>query len=115
MVFGVNKDRWEKIEREVDELREQVRRHESRLDEHDVRLSALERVHSALDEFSGYRDMTRDELLRVQGVLDAHEQTLESMIEWAETEDYRERVKRLRYRFRHHQTRSKNALAALDG
>lgn len=115
MVFGSRKDRLDTIEDDIIDLREQARRHEERLDDHEVRISELERVHSALDEFSGYGDMTRDELLRIQGVLDVHEQTLESLIEWATTEDYRERVKGLRYRFRHHRTRSRNALAALDG
>jgi methyl coenzyme M reductase gamma subunit len=115
VAFGTNRGRLEKLEHQVRELCGIVDHHGTRLDNHDVRLSELKSVHSTLDEFSGYRDMTRDELLRVQGALDIHEQTLESLIEWAETEDYRERVMRLRYRFRHHQTRSKNALAALDG
>jgi len=107
MAFGGNKSRLEQLER-------QVRRNTERLDAHEVRLNDLERVHSTLDELSGYRDMTRDELLRVQGVLDVHERTLEELIDWAESENYRERVKSLRYRYRHHQTRCANALAALD-
>lgn len=112
--FGVSRKKYEDLKRQVDQLRERVERNTDRIDEHDVRLRELEGIHSALDEISGYRDMNRDDLLRVRGVLEVHGETLESLIKWAETEDYRERVKSLRYRFRHHQTRNRNALAALD-
>ena len=108
MAFGGNKAR-------LDELERQVRRNTERLDDHEARLKDLERVQSTLDGFSGYMDMTRDELLRVQGALEVHDQMLEELIAWAGSEDYRKAVKSLRYRFRHHQTRCANALAARDG
>lgn len=112
MVLRSIKARFDEIEQALNELRDKQ-------DEHEGRLRDLERkvegLHSALDEFSGYRDMTRDELLRIQGQLRFHEQTLDALIEWATTEDYRKRVKKLRARFRNHQTRCTNALGALDG
>lgn len=99
MVVRSIKARFDEIEQALNELRDKQ-------DEHEGRLRDLERkvegLHSALDEFRGYRDMTRDELLRIQGQLRVHEQTLDALIEWATTEDCRETMPRIAF----HDTRS---------
>lgn len=113
MALGFGR-RIDKLEGDVRSLKEIVRQQTDRLDEHEDRIRDLEGIEQTLDELGGYGQMTRDELLRVQGILQVHEQTIESLLQWATTEDNLERVKSLRFRFRHHKTRSRTALVAQD-
>lgn len=114
------RSRLAEVEHELQTIRGQVEQNQQGIDENRRRIEVLEgqftMVESTLDSFRGYKEMSREELLVVKGTLDQVELTVEAMLEWAESENDRERVLRLRKRLRYHQTKDMKALTgAYDG